>query len=646
MKTRTPLIIAIIVALLVIVCLLFFLPAPLSTFADGLQNNFGKVGGLLLTLAEIVATILIIILGAVLIWHVWRLSRVAHLVVDPFTNASDCDDLDRIAGGLNQLTREGLATALTEISEETEQPGNGGRKQRRAGSMFLLPRTADRNPVPEAADPTQLNNLLASLKDAAGANTTVQTAVELLSLVFTPRGTKIATILQARGETADRIQLGLSFEVQDLRSNIPSVLSTFWEPDTANGAGRQTGQSIPVATASAASATSTTETPTQPIGNGNRGRKAKVKVEQEALAGQEAADSTGAPDLYEREKRYLALVPPATGWLAVEVTRRSILANEASPAFYWRWLNGYLSGQHKLSSRDYTRRHHTLLTNYVGYLYLVCSQRYDRFPTFYRQAIDHFQQASALNEKWYKPYENLGDTWTMWGLQAMVQTQPGTTTKILTDTPPDSSKTHFYQALDAYSEAWRRFHTHNDVYRQPVVRRNGAAIPDDTTIERRLNLGICTARLLLNDAACRDDAINGLRHLRGGNWDFTSESDSYLLYNLACWYAIADCWHLSLPDDVTAPDKNAGIAARRYLVYSLARNRALWQYPAQDPCFAALFPADRAAQGWEQLAFILLQQNSERKLRGEPDLSLLTGEAFEKAALTILHSVWPDGGGE
>ncbi len=640
MKTRTPLIIAIIVALLVIVCLLFFLPAPLSTFADGLQNNFGKVGGLLLTLAEIVATILIIILGAVLIWHVWRLSRVAHLVVDPFTNASDCDDLDRIAGGLNQLTREGLATALTEISEETEQQGNGGRRQRKAGSMFLLPRTADRNPVPEAADPTQLNSLLASLKDATGANTTVQTAIELLGLVFTPSGTKIATILQARGETPDRVQLGLSFEVQDLRSNIPSVLSTFWEPDMANGAGKQSGQgeSVPVA----ASSPPATEAPTQPIGNGNRGRKAKVKVEQEAAVGQETADSTSAPDLYEREKRYLALVPPAASWLAVEVTRRSILANEASPSFYWRWLTGYLSGQHKLSSRDYTRRHHALLTNYTGYLYLVCSQRYDRFPTFYQQAIEHFQQASVLSEKWYKPCENLGDTWTMWGLQSMVQTQPGTTTKVLVNTPPDSSKTHFYQALDAYSEAWRHFHMHNDVYRKPVVKRNGTAIPDDITIERRLNLGICTARLLLNDAACRDDAINGLRHLRGGNWDLTSESDSYLLYNLACWYAIVDCWRLSVPDDVIAPDKNAGRAARRYLVYSLARNRALWHYPAQDPCFSSLFPADKAAQGWEQLAFILLQENSERKLRGEPDLSLLTGEAFEKAALTILSRVWED----
>jgi len=640
MKTRTPFIIAIIVVLLVIVCLLFFLPLP-ADVTKWLSDGLSHVTGFLVTLAEIVATILIIILGAVLIWHVWRLSRVAHLVVDTFTNASDCDDLDRIACGLNQLTREGLAAALTEISEETEQPGNGGRRQRKAGSMFLLPRTADRNPVPEAADPTQLNNLLASLKDATGANTTVQTAVELLSLVFTPRGTKIATILQARGETSDRVQLGLSFEVQDLRSNIPSVLSTFWEPDTANGTGKQNGQgeSVPVASASAPTAT---EAPTQPIGNGNRGRRARVKVEQEAAVGQETVDSTGAPDLYEREKRYLALVPPAASWLAVEVTRRSILANEASPSFYWRWLTGYLNGLHKLSSRDYMRRHHALLANYTGYLYLVCSQRYDRFPTFYQLAVDQFQQASVLSEKWYKPCENLGDTWTMWGLQSMVQTQPGTTMKVLTDTPPDSSKTHFYQALDAYSEAWRHFHMHNDVYRKPVARRNGTAIPDDMTIERRLNLGICTTRLLLNDAACRDDAINGLRHLRSGNWDLTSESDSYLLYNLACWYAIADCWHLNLPDDVIAPDKNAGLAARRYLVYSLARNRALWHYPAQDPCFSSLFPADKAAQGWEQLAFILLQENSERKLRGEPDLSLLTGEAFEKAALTILSRVWED----
>lgn len=261
---------------------------------------------------------------------------------------------------------------------------------------------------------------------------------------------------------------------------------------------KQTGQGESVSVA-AASAVPATEAPTQPIGNGNRGRKAKVKVEQKAAAGQEAADGTGVPDLCERERRYLALVPPAASWLAVEVTRRSILANEASSAFYWRWLTGYLSGQHKLSSRDYKRRHHTLLTSYVGYLYLVCiwsaRQRYDRFPTFYRQAVDQFQQASILTEKWYKPYENLGDTWTMWGLQSMVQAQPGTTAKVLTDQPPDSSKTHFYQALDAYSEAWRRFHTHNDVYRQPVVRRNGAAIPDDATIERRLNLGICTTLL-------------------------------------------------------------------------------------------------------------------------------------------------------
>lgn len=650
MKTRAPLIIAIVVVLLLIVCVLFFLPVPLSTFADKLQGNFGHVTGFLGTLAEIVATILIIILGSVLIWHIWRLSRVAHLVVDPFTNASGSDDFDKVACGLNQLTREGLVTALAEISEDAGQQSQGARKQRKSGSLFLLPRTADRNPVPEAADPTQLSDLLASLKDATAANTTVQTAVQLLSLVFTPRGTKIATILQMRGDVSDKAQPGLSFEVQDLQSKVPSVLATFWEPGTAASTGKQAEQAQSTQALLARAATvndaSASEAPTQPVGNGNRGRRAKVKVEQEApdssevKAEQEAPDSSDSSDLYEQEKRYLALVPPAAGWLAVEVTHRSILANEASPSFYWRWLNGRLRGWHQMSRRAYMRRHKALLANYIGYLYLLCSQRYDQFPTFYQQAVEHFQQASGNGENWYKPYENLGDTWTMWGLQSMVQTRPGTTMKLLLDNPPDSSKTYLYQALDAYSEAWSRFHNYSDVYWKPVERRGTPAIPGEATIERRLQLGICTTRLLMNDATCTEDAINGMRHLRSGNWDLTSEDDSYLLYNLACWYAIADCWNLNLPDDITGPDKNAGQAARRYLVYSLARNRSLWHYPAQDPCFASLFPAHSAAQDWEKLAFVLLQENSERKLRGEPDLSRLTGEAFEKVALTIRHRVW------
>jgi tetratricopeptide (TPR) repeat protein len=150
-----------------------------------------------------------------LLWRIWHLSSLSHLVIDTFTNATGNDDLNKVLPGLNQQTREYLVKELEDVRTRINM-----HKDQDLDPLFPFP-------TPENTSDQQLTDLLKSLTDIPSGGW--KTAVQLLHLVFTPRGTKVLTTLQSLGDTPTT--LGISLQIMDLEGKQKPTLYTLWEPE-------------------------------------------------------------------------------------------------------------------------------------------------------------------------------------------------------------------------------------------------------------------------------------------------------------------------------------------------------------------------------------------------------------------------------
>lgn len=190
-------------------------PTSVPTFSDIITNTEKSFIDPILALLNFAAAILIAILVVLLMRRFLQFARTTNLVVDPFTNATGEDTFGKTLGGLHQLARKFLVDEMNALQARMRLYKNIGPN----GYNVPIP------PVPEGTSDTQLSDLLKSLKDITTKE--VSTAVQLLSLVFVPRGTKVTSTLHCLGDDS---RAAFSLEVIDLQGQQEPVMYTIREP--------------------------------------------------------------------------------------------------------------------------------------------------------------------------------------------------------------------------------------------------------------------------------------------------------------------------------------------------------------------------------------------------------------------------------
>lgn len=291
------------------------------------------------------------------------------------------------------------------------------------------------------------------------------------------------------------------------------------------------------------------------------------------------------------EQRYLQLLRPAVRWLALELARRSMAANERDIPFGKILFARIPFGRIPFGKIFFKKRrfcYQAKLYNFIGEFHLSSAQEYRSFPFFYDMAISDFKKASKLVEDWYQPYENLADVYAEKGKKGGDS---------LSEDSQRQSRSNYGEALKNYRKALKlldkdipylSIETHSE--RQKIERR---------ILVNKAIVELLMGEELISEAKREIDSIVDAKPL-------SSELDSHLLYNLACWYALlADNQNGNDAEVTTAKDN-----ACRYLAYSLARDEMLWGGASKDPDLKGI--KDRL----EDLLYTL-----RKKLQESPDLA-------------------------
>ncbi len=311
------------------------------------------------------------------------------------------------------------------------------------------------------------------------------------------------------------------------------------------------------------------------------------------------------------EERYDELMNPALYWLAIELAKRALVEDARNISHRFRW-SSLKAGQHSI---NYLAQ----LYNFIGSFHRSGGQSYEQFPEFYEMAITDFTKAINFDGNWFQPYENRALTYVMRVLRKADKKQ-------LLELSDDSKK-DLYEASTDYDRAMKVFQKYT---------REHVPSEKEVVARRRLWLGRSTVQLLLGDV---QEAVKEMKALREG-WDlrqYTAEvKTSRLLYNLAGWYEIAAIKEIEVADSVPDNDRmtftDTRQAARRYLIYSLAREPELWKAAQSDPNFTSI-PND---DGWKPLETVLTRKRYECK---DSKLSEMTGKPFDDVITAILHEI-------
>lgn len=547
---------------------------PTPTLSDKITTCADKTNkaltSILLFLVNFLSILIVILLGPFLIWRIWRLSQVSNLVIDTFNNSTGNADLDKVLSGLNQLTRQNLVPVIEGVRQRiiTYRDQGPGKYD-----------PSDQSPPPATNVDQSLNNLLASLKGVPSAGP-LQTALQLMSLLFTSRGIKVSITLQKRGDTPQIF--GISLEVTDLQSRQGPKLFTFWEP------------SPPPKTVS-----------DDKSSNWLYKLIPLLETIQSHPAKKQVPDVVKTP-----EDRFLTLLRPATRWLAIELTRRSMVAQ--MPRIR-RW-----------EIKHYCSR----VYNFIGDFYQSSFLEYYHYADFGDMATNNFKLSIETDKEWFQPYENLADTY-------IIQVKGERSISGKTD------KELLYQAISRYNQASEHYRR-KEVLMVTVMRRLGISTAIAQLLTGDSDL-IGEAKDLIEKIVSQETLVGGqVPAVRSGNaiandtmklveeipkiehtWQLDSEKDGQLLYNLALWYGISK----SMPEP-GFPD--AKLLARRYLIYSLVRDDSLWDMAISDSSFVDVFTDDE---------FGTLKTIISRKMCEVPALQKEEGPEFERHINEIANKI-------
>jgi len=174
-------------------------------------------------------------LGILIIYRIHSLivnSR-PRLIIDNFKNATGEEKLDGVLPGLRQLVRENLIEEIKNVQDEVKNETIVLELQ----TYHLihkppLPETVDKQTQNSAVDEQtkkllapKLTNLIDSLQKFTPDQ--IDLILQLLKMIFPPRGIIVTSILQSRGE--NHHELGITFEIIDLKGDVPSEIFTRWE---------------------------------------------------------------------------------------------------------------------------------------------------------------------------------------------------------------------------------------------------------------------------------------------------------------------------------------------------------------------------------------------------------------------------------
>ncbi|MEO0687836.1 MAG: hypothetical protein AAFY76_22975, partial [Cyanobacteria bacterium J06649_11] len=247
--------------------------------------------------------------------------------------------------------------------------------------------------------------------------------------------------------------------------------------------------------------------------------------------------------------RFRALLKPCTRWLALELSRREMLANVP-----WYYLG------------NWCKRYQSQIHNFFGVINYASAPTHGNF--FYQLAIEDLQAAIELDPNWYQPYENLGDTYSTRGRDVN-----------------ENRRVNFQRkAILQYEKALVRC--------------------EDETVRRRIKVVKAIAQLLTKDETFVQEAQKEIQLLEE-QWDACSDLSSRFLYNLASWYAIFTVQNN--PSQETEQLNQIKQKARRYLVYALLRDsdRNLWDWASRDPDFQGV------RERFTDLQFVLMKTLNE-----------------------------------
>ena len=438
---------------------------PLAEVAESLKMLEESITTILFFLGKIVLILLILIIIQRIFFLI--LNRSSQLVVDNFSNASGNEELDSVLTGLSQLTRERLVREMKGVHHRLKE-----HVDKVAPRNY---RPADRLPLPQATPDQRLTNLVDSLNEFTPDQ--IDPVVQLINVVFPAYGTKVTSILQSQGY--DNEKIGITFEITDIEGHLASKLYTIWELPQEQ----------------------------------QKSQKQDFKEIDDKL-------SASLKD------RYRLLLKPATRWLALELSRREMVA--AVPQFYF--------GKKRT-------RYQAQIHNFFGVLYYASAPTHGFF--FYKLAVEDLQQAIKLCPHWYQPHENLADTYSTKGRQ--LQTSEGI----------DLQR----QAILEYETALNKCKNKDSV--------------------RRIRVGKAISQLLADDRIQVQEAKDEIEYLEK-NWDATLEMNGRFIYTMAAWYAITFTQGYG-GDSIKK-------MAQRYLVYALVRDteRDLWDWAGQDPDFQTI----------------------------------------------------------
>ena len=277
-------------------------------------------------------------------------------------------------------------------------------------------------------------------------------------------------------------------------------------------------------------------------------------------------------------ERYIALLGPASRYLALEISKQTMLDDVS---------------RDRIATE--TSRDRAQVYNFVGACYLNSATSHS---VFYRLAISNFKRATECDREWYLPYENLGDTYSYVG--------------------------QHYDSLLSYDKAFERTeHIRNKSARQYT--------------RCRLRVSAAITKLALGGAftqEARDEIRCIKREQVERERDYDPDREARFLYNLACWYAVAA--------QRKVEGKKATEMARRYLAYSLAKNLAycaaknrgedLWSRVERDEDLD-----EGIRKGLDDLKFEL-----RRQLKETTNLPELTNERFLNVMDDVLERAkWP-----
>ena len=489
---------------------------PLDDIAQSLETFNNSITKILLFLGQIILILLILMIIQRILFLIWN--RSSQLVIDNFSNASGDEELDSVLTGLSQLARERLVREMKGVHYRLKEHVDK-----------VAPRTyrpADRLPLPQATPDQRLTNLVDSLNEFTPDQ--IDPVVQLLNVVFPTYGTKVTSILQSQGNDYEKV--GITFEITDIEGHLASKLYTVWE--------------LPQ-------------------------DQEKYGEEDQEHECEEICEIS--PSLKER---YRKLLKPATRWLALELSRREMVA--AVPQFYF--------GKKRT-------RYQAQIHNFFGVLYYASAATHGFF--FYKLAVKDLQKAIKLCPYWYQPHENLADTYSTKG--RLLQNIQGQNSKELSSKGKDLQR----QAILEYEAALSKC--------------------KDQEAKRRIKVGKAISQLLAGDRIQVQEAKEQIEELEK-DWDATFEINERFIYSMAAWYAITFSQGYG-GDSIKK-------MAQRYLVYALVRDteRDLWDWAGQDPDFQTI------RGNFTELQFLLL-----KKLNRSSLLSNLKGEEFAKAIEEILE---------